>query len=79
MKARLRELFAADPALVNVRHPRSGATPLFCLLDDEDEAADVAAFLLASGADPRITNGQGATAEQVARQRGLIDAADLMA
>jgi hypothetical protein len=64
--------------LVNARQARSGVTPLFCLPNDEDDAADVAAFLLASGADPRVANNDGATAEQVARQRGLIDAADLM-
>ena len=79
MKERLRELFAADPALVNAPHPRMKMTPLFYLPDDEDAAADMTAFLLANGADPQVKNGQGSTPEQSARRRGLIDAADLMA
>jgi ankyrin repeat protein len=78
MTERLRELFAEDAALVNAPHVRSGATPLFALPDDEDEAVGIAAFLLAHGADPHAKNHAGVTAEQFARQRGLIDAADLM-
>ncbi len=78
MKERLRELFAADPALVNVPAPKSGAAPLFALPDDEDAAADMAAFLLSHGADPRARNKDGVTPEQATRQRGLIDAADLI-
>ena len=35
-------------------------------------------MLLAHGADPNATNKEGLTAEQAARRRGLIDAADLM-
>jgi hypothetical protein len=54
-------------------------TPLFCLPDDEDDAADMTAFLLTNGADPQVQNGEGLTPDQAARQRGLIDAADLMA
>jgi len=78
MKERLRDLFAADPALVNAVHPRAGVTALFCLPDDEDEAADMTEFLLAYGADPGVRNKEGPTAEQAARNRGLVDAADLM-
>jgi ankyrin repeat protein len=78
MKERLRELFAADATLVNAANPRSGFTPLYALPDDEDEAADMAAFLLTQGADPKVKNKDGLTPEHVARQRGLIDAADLM-
>ncbi|MPZ37698.1 MAG: hypothetical protein GEU95_06485 [Rhizobiales bacterium] len=52
--------------------------PLFCLPDDEDEAVEMTTLLLAHGADPSVTNKDGLTAEQVARKRGLIDAADLM-
>lgn len=36
-------------------------------------------LLLAHGADPNAVNKEGLTAEQDARRRGLIDAADLMA
>ncbi len=77
MKERLRELFAADPALVNAA-PKSGVPLLNALPDDEDAAADMAGFLLSHGADPRARNKDGATPEQAARQRGLIDPADLI-
>lgn len=73
---RLRELLTEDPTLVNARHPNSGATPLFYLPDDEDAAAELASLLLAHGADITLTNKRGLTAEQSARERGLIDAAE---
>jgi uncharacterized protein len=76
MDERLRELFAVDPTLVNAVYP--DATPLFDLPDDEEEAVEMAAVLLAHGADPQIRNKDGLTAEEAARKRGLIDAADLM-
>lgn len=78
MKERLRELFAAEPALANAVHPKAGITPLFCLPDDEEDAVEMAALLLAHGADPKVMSKEGLTAEQAARRRGLIDAADLM-
>jgi ankyrin repeat protein len=78
MAERLRELFAEDPQLANAVAPRAGITPLFCLPDDEDAAVAIATLLLAHGADPNIVNKDGLTAEEDARQRGLIDAADLM-
>jgi hypothetical protein len=78
MKERLRELFAAEPALVNSRHPRSGSTPLFMLPNAEDPALEMAAFLLEHGADPNIANDAGQTAIEAARARGLLDAAELM-
>jgi hypothetical protein len=78
MKDRLRELFAADPALVNVPSPRTGITPLFCLPDEEEDAVEMTELLLAHGADPAFRDSQGRTPEGVARERGLIDAADLM-
>jgi len=78
MKERLRELFAADSALVNSRHPRSGSTPLFMLPEDEDEALEMAAFLLEHGADPGIANNAGLTAIESVRARGLLDAAELL-
>jgi ankyrin repeat protein len=76
MAERLRELFAVDPTLVNAVYP--DATPLFDLPDDEEEAVEMAAVLLAHGADPQIRNKDGLTAEEAARKRGLIDAANLM-
>ena len=75
---RLRELFAEDPQLANAVVPRADITPLFCLPDDEDAAVAITTLLLAHGADPNIVNKDGLTAEQDARRRGLIDAADLM-
>jgi ankyrin repeat protein len=78
MTERLEALFAADPALVNAVHPRYGHTPLFTLPGDEDEAVKMTSLLLARGANPGIRNNDGLTAEQVARKRGLIDAADLI-
>jgi ankyrin repeat protein len=78
MKERLRELFAAEPALVNEPHARTGSTPLFCLPDDEPDALEMTAFLLERGGDPTLTNAAGTNAMQAARARGLLDAAELM-
>jgi len=78
MAERLRELFAEDPQLVNAVAPRAGVTPLFCLPDDEDAAVAITRLLLEHGADPNIVNRESLTAEQHARRRGLIGAADLM-
>jgi ankyrin repeat protein len=78
MKERLRELFAAEPALVNARRATSGVTPLFMLPDDEDEALEMTAFLLEAGAHPALANAAGVTAIEAARARGLLDAAELM-
>jgi hypothetical protein len=77
-RARLLEVLAADPALIHARHPHSGGTPLFHLPEDPDAAVDLATLLLAHGADTRITNKKGLTAEQNAREQGLIDAADVI-
>ncbi|HEX2842259.1 ankyrin repeat domain-containing protein [Hyphomicrobium sp.] len=79
MAERVRELFAEDPQLANAVSKKFGVTPLFCLPDDEDAAAEMTTLLIAHGADPRFANKDGLTAEQVARKRGLIDAADLIA
>ena len=38
----------------------------------------MATLLMAHGADPNIVSKEGLTAEQVARKRGLIDAANQM-
>jgi ankyrin repeat protein len=79
MADRVRELLTADPKLANAVHPKAGITPLFCLPDDEDEAVEMTALLLAHGADTTFKTVDGLTAEAAARRRGLIDAADLMA
>lgn len=78
MAERLRELLVEDPQLANAVAPRAGITPLFCLPDDEEKAVDMTTLLLAHGADRSIVNKEGLTAEQDARRRGLIDAADLI-
>jgi hypothetical protein len=80
--AELDALLTSDPSLANWqgehRNDRVAPAPLFCLPDDEDRAAEVARILLAHGADPTLTNGEGQTAEQYSRFRGLDEAADLM-
>ena len=53
-------------------------TLLFCLPDDEAAAADVVRLLLTRGADIAVRNPAGKTAAEVARLRGLDEAADLM-
>lgn len=78
MQDRLAELFAVEPDLVNAPHPKFAILPLFALPEGEEEAAIMADFLLAHGADPRAVNKDGISAEQAARDRGLIDAADLI-
>ena len=78
MKDRLAELFCGEPGLVNVRHARHLFTPLFVLPPDEHDAIDMAAFLLAWGADPKMTNADGETAEQSCQRRGLFELADFL-
>ncbi len=53
-------------------------THLFCLPDDEEQAADVVRILLKYGADPAVRNPAGKTAADVARLRGLDEATELM-
>jgi ankyrin repeat protein len=77
--ARLEQVLVADPALANHQlDVEDRPTPLFCLPEDENEAAAVAEMLLNHGADPSTRNRHGRTAADVARQRGLDDAADLI-
>lgn len=80
---RLSELLASEPSLANWRGRHANdaemPTPLFCLPDDEERAAEVTRILLSHGADPRATNAKGWSAERMARFRGLDEAADLMA
>jgi ankyrin repeat protein len=78
LKDRLAELFAAEPELVNLRHPRSGVTPLCCLPPDETLALEMARFLLEHGADKNFRDETGATAADVARRRGFNAVAELL-
>jgi len=76
---RLEEVLAAEPERANHHlDVEERITPLFCLPEDEDAAMAVAEILLRHGADPRLRNPQGKTPADVARQRGLDDAADLI-
>jgi ankyrin repeat protein len=45
---------------------------------DEDQAMEVAELFLAGGADPTVRNGQGQTAADLARVRGLDRVAALL-
>jgi hypothetical protein len=78
MKDRLRELFAAEPALANLVHFRSGLTPLFTLPPAEPGALEMAEFLLEHGADPRFRAKNGDTPADAARKRGFEPLARLL-
>lgn len=74
---RLAAVLDEDPAHIAHSLPGDDApTLLFCLPDDEDQATSVARLLLMHGANTASRNPQGKTASQVARRRGLDDAAD---
>lgn len=75
---RLAQLFAAEPALVNLPHFRIGSTPLFWLPEDEAQAVQMARFLLNQGADASARNQQGRTAGELARLRGRNALAQLL-
>lgn len=75
--ARLRELLAVEPGLAN-REDRPGEPALFCLPDDEEKAVEMAELLLSFGANPTFRNPSGQTPADVARRRGLDDAAELL-
>lgn len=78
VKSRLGELFAGDPEFVNLRHFRYGFTPLFALPEKDEEAIDMATFLLAHGADVEIRNEAGLTAEAVFRKQGREEIAGFL-
>lgn len=67
---RLRELLAAEPALVN-REDRPGQPALFCLPDNDEKAVEIAELLLSFGADPSFRNPLGQTPAEVARRMDL--------
>jgi uncharacterized protein len=74
---RLELVLWEEPALAQMKN--SAGDPLICdLPDDEDGAAEVAAILLRHGADPLARNVKGDTAAQIARKRGLDDAAEVI-
>jgi uncharacterized protein len=73
---RLRELLSAEPALARIAS--GGHTPLMWLPDDDARALEIARLLLAHGADPAVVDGEGETAADRARRRGLDDVADLL-
>lgn len=76
---RLETVLAEEPGLANHRLEADEApTPLYCLPDDDEAAATIAEILLRHGADPSVRNGQGRSPAEVARSRGLDDAADLI-
>lgn len=75
--ARLEDVLREEPALVHSTN-REG-DPLICWLpDDEMAAMEVAELLLRHGADPTARNGKGETPAEIARKRGLDDAADVI-
>jgi len=71
---RLRELLVQEPDRVK-REDRPGETALFCLPENDEKAVEVAELLLSFGADPSFRNPVGQTPAEVARRRGLDDAA----
>jgi ankyrin repeat protein len=76
---RLKAVLDADPSLANHRLVQDEApTPLYCLPDDEDAAMEAARILIACGADPTMRDAKGRTPADVARARGLDEAAELM-
>ena len=77
-KERLRELFAAEPALVNLVHFRTRRTPLFWLPDQEPAALEMARFLLEHGADARFRDPDGEMPADAARKRGFASVAALL-
>ena len=77
---RLKAVLHDEPTLVNHRldgHQRP--TPLFCLPDDKSQASEVVRILLEHDPDTSVRNPDGKTAQQVARFRGLEEAANLIA
>ena len=74
---RLREVLGADPARARVEE--NGWTPLMWLPADEERALEVAEILLEHGADPAVVNGDGHTAETIARARALDRVAQRLA
>lgn len=76
---RLAAVLREDATGATERVPVAEApTALFCLPDDGDAATEAVQLLRAHGADVSVRDGQGRTAAQVARLRGLDDAAEAL-
>jgi ankyrin repeat protein len=73
---RLREVLTAEPGLA--RLTGSGTTPLMWLPGDEARAKEIVELFLAHGADPTVRNKDGQAAADLARKRGLDEAANLL-
>lgn len=73
---RLREVLSAEPHRAGATY--EDETPLFYLPDDEKAAAGIVRLFLEHGADRQGRRRDGATAGQVARARGLVEAANLL-
>lgn len=69
---RLREVLSAEPQLAMVT---GESTPLFWLPDDEAKAVEIIELFLARGADPGFRRTDGMSAADVAKKRGLDEAA----
>jgi len=70
---RLRDVLRDEPGLAT--QLKGGITPLWWLPDDESKATEVVELLLAAGADPAMKDGEGRTAADWARKRGMTDIA----
>jgi len=77
---RLAAVLHDEPGLATHRLvDHDSPTPLFCLPDNESAAVEVVRLLLANSADLSVRNRVGKSAEEVARFRGLDEAAEMMA
>jgi ankyrin repeat protein len=74
---RVREVLGAEPRLAKVSW--EGGTPLFDLPDDEPSAVEIVRMFIDHGVDLAFRRKDGATAEEIARARGLDAAAELLA
>jgi ankyrin repeat protein len=73
---RLRAVLEAEPRLAKTSWQ---TTPLFWLPEDEGKAVEIVKLFLAHGADAGFRSVKdGSTAAEVARQRGMIEAAALL-
>jgi ankyrin repeat protein len=73
---RLGEVLSAEPDLA--RTITWGRTLLMELPGDEARALEIAELLLAHGTDPTIRNGEGMSAAEGARRRGMEQVAELL-